>query len=117
MTAPGSWSRYSLEVRAKLSAERQDHGHWPRQWVLFGPRVVPLEVFLLSQARSHQSFDKARKRWLERIQVLERGIRRRNASMAEADEYIKALKVRCGLPPTGLTNLTDSQSVPHKEAI
>ncbi len=94
MTAPGSWQRYPLERRAKLSAERQDHSRWQRRWVLFGPRVVPLETFLLSQMRTHQKFDKTHARLLLKVAMLERGIHRRNASMAKAHEYIQALKDR-----------------------
>lgn len=94
MTAPGSWRRYPLEVRAKLSAERQDQSRWPRRWILFGPRVVPLETFLLSQARTHRRHDKARKHWQVTVENLMRGKRRRDVSLAKAHAYIQDLKAR-----------------------
>jgi hypothetical protein len=100
----GSWKRKTLEERARISARKsnQANDYFPRRFVFFGPRVVPLETFILAQARTHQRFDKARKHWSLTALSMHRGIERRNASLGKAAAYIKELKARLG--PTVLIN-------------
>jgi hypothetical protein len=91
-----NWKFKTLEERARISARKsnQANNYFPRRFVFFGPRVVPLETFLLAQARTHQRFDKARKHWTLTADDMRRGIERRNRSLEKAGVYINDLKGR-----------------------
>lgn len=103
----GSWKAKALEDRARISARQRNQAnkHWPRRWVLFGPRVVPLEAYLLLQMKMARGWQQDRTGFLAMIHRLEAGIKRRNESMGKAHHYIQALKRQAGLPLTGLTTL------------
>lgn len=94
-----SWKRKPLEERARISVRRRNefNEHWPRRFFFFGPRVVPLEVFILALAKTHRSRDKGYARMNTLIASLHRGIQRRNKSGEKAGAYIKDLKLRVAL--------------------
>lgn len=105
----GNWRSKPLEERARISVRKdtQANRHWPRRWVLFGPRVVPLEAYRLLEMKMGQTLQQDHDGFLKTIHRLEAGIKRRNESMSKAHHYIQALKHHAGLPLTGLTVLIE----------
>lgn len=67
---------------------------WPRRWILFGPRMIPVLVYIRSQARLHSNLQKKVNRAMgEKIQA-ERRLARRIRLAEKTQSYIVDMKRR-----------------------
>jgi len=89
----GGW-RARLEARAARAAAKPAMRRFPRRFIFFGPRIVPLETFLRSEAMTHRNLQKDINRLATELHKAERRLERRKRSLEKGHEYIQLLKAK-----------------------
>lgn len=102
-TSSGRVGKKRVEIYLPLRAARAADKitRWPRRFILFGPRMVPLETFLLSEAKTHHSMQKIINRLEGTIGRYKAMVARRERSLQKAHVYIQDLKQNGAEHPRG----------------
>lgn len=72
----------------------ETRARWPRRWLFFGPRMMPVLIYIRGQARLHSSMQKRLNRAVGEKTHIQFLLDRRLQKDIKTQNYINAMKVR-----------------------
>lgn len=95
MSRSKRFTRARYEEAAHLqTVHRETKALWPRRWVLFGPRVVPVALWMASLSKHQHTMDLLVASLRGQVSLFQTRLARQERVAHKTQEYIDGLKAR-----------------------